>query len=266
MLSKEYDQYQIENQFEISPFHDQNLLNDGNMIYYSVNVNYTPEGSEETEYTEYLASLDLSARSPEWTLHEYNVSEIEEEYSSISRLAVNGRIYILVSTYGKDYSMLYSFDPDSNVLTKEAALPVFVHNAYMTEYNGSIYVMFLVEIFTYDSLILHIFLLLLYVYFTIKFTPLLASKLENDVCPNCGFYAGHESLGEEYEGSTTTTTHGYRDEFDHSSRSGNVITNYYNRIRETTITHEDHYVEDRCCARCGYNYEVHKTRIWKEKD
>ena len=131
---------------------------------------------------------------------------------------------------------------------------------------GSIYVMFLVEIFTYDSLILHIFLLLLYVYFTIKFTPLLASKLENDVCPNCGFYAGHESLGEEYEGSTTTTTHGYRDEFDHSSRSGNVVTNYYNRIRETTITHEDHYVEDRCCARCGYNYEVHKTRIWKEKD
>ncbi len=142
MLSKDYDQYQIENQFEISPFHDQNLLNDGNMIYYSVNVNYTPEGSEETEYNEYLASLDLSARSPEWTLHEYNVSEIEEEYTSISRLAANGRIYILVSTYGKDYSLFYSFDPESNVLTKEATLPVFVHNAYMTEYNGSIYVMF----------------------------------------------------------------------------------------------------------------------------
>ena len=95
-------------------------------------------------------------------------------------------------------------------------------------------------------------------------TPFIAKKLEDDVCPNCGFYAGHESLGEEYVGSTTTTTHGYRDEFDHSSRSGSVVTNYYNRIRTTKVTHRDYYSEDRCCARCGYDYEVLKTRVWKE--
>ena len=129
---------------------------------------------------------------------------------------------------------------------------------------GSLYVMFLVEFFAYDSLILHIILLLLYITVATTFTRFIAKKLEDDVCPNCGFYAGHESLGEEYVGSTTTTTHGYRDEFDHSSRSGSVVTNYYNRIRTTKVTHRDYYSEDRCCARCGYDYEVLKTRVWKE--
>ena len=131
---------------------------------------------------------------------------------------------------------------------------------------GSLYVMFLVEFFAYDTLILHIFLLLLYITVAFKFTQYIAKKLEDDVCPNCGFYAGHDSFGEEYIGSSSTTEHSSYDVFDHSEKHGNVITNYYKTMRSSTTTQKDYYSKDRCCARCGYDYEVIKTRIWKERD
>lgn len=129
---------------------------------------------------------------------------------------------------------------------------------------GSIYVMFIVEIFTTQSIVLHAILFLVYASVTVWFSRFIAKKYDDDVCPNCGFYAGHDQLGEEYLGTSSKTSHSSRDVFDHSETSGNVTTNYYRTETSSVTTHKDFYSVGRCCARCGYEFENEKVRTRKE--
>ncbi len=129
---------------------------------------------------------------------------------------------------------------------------------------GSLYIMLFAEVFASQPLLLHLILFLVYGTATVWFSRFIAKKLEDDVCPNCGFYAGHAKLGEEYLGTTSKTEHSSRDVFDHSSTSGNVTTNYYRRETSSVTTHTDHYSVDRRCARCGYTFDNEKTRTRKE--
>ena len=126
------------------------------------------------------------------------------------------------------------------------------------------YVMFMVEIFTGESLILHAILFLAYSSATTWLALKLAKKLGDDVCPRCGFYAGHEMLGEEFIGTSTSHEVQSQNVFDHSETIGNTRTDYYRKQSWVRTTHEDHYIVDRCCARCGCDFENSKTRTRKE--
>ena len=136
---------------------------------------------------------------------------------------------------------------------------------YIIGIGGSIYVMFVNEIFMHESLILHIILFLAYCTVTVWFTRFMTKKFEDDICPRCGYYAGHAKLGEEYVGTTSQNIHHSDRVYDHSETSGNVRTDYYKDRSWVETKHTDHYLVGRCCARCGCEFENSKDRVRTER-
>lgn len=155
------------------------------------------------------------------------------------------------------FSVLYPL-----VFTKasRAFVPVF----YVLALGGAAYVMGAFEIFSGKNMILHIVLFIAYMYLIYRFVDWVARWVGNDVCPYCGFYAGHDKLGEEYVGTTSETTHHTDEVFDHTSRSGNTITDWYKTVHYDTTIHTDHYSVGRRCARCLNYFENDKAITRKE--
>ena len=125
---------------------------------------------------------------------------------------------------------------------------------------ASLYVMGVLELFSGRMLILHVALFIFYAGVVFKFTKWFAKKIGDDVCPHCGYYAGHPRLGEEYMGTSTSVDTDSYDQYDHSETVGHETTNYYVRKYFHRITHTDHYDVERCCLRCGSHFQNAKTR------
>lgn len=86
-----------------------------------------------------------------------------------------------------------------------------------------------------------------------------AGKQIDYICPKCGMYADHNSMGSEYVGSTFSAKDDVRDVYDRTEVSGNTITDYY--IREHNIKHYEHkeYNDWYHCCRCGHEFHVKRT-------
>lgn len=141
-----YDPYEIGNSFDISPSKDTALMNDGDMIYYRVYVTYTAaDDSEESTYTQNLASMDLSAADPQWKISTFAEPPVDDDYKYINShyMAANGKIYCMYfGDEKKDYTLFYSYDPADNSWTKEESMPGFIYEPYTTTFDGCIYSMF----------------------------------------------------------------------------------------------------------------------------
>ncbi|MBI9066598.1 MAG: hypothetical protein JEZ09_04855 [Salinivirgaceae bacterium] len=75
-------------------------------------------------------------------------------------------------------------------------------------------------------------------------------------CPNCHNMNVGLNEGSSYHGRTASVTTGTQNRFSHSSTSGNVQTNYYNKVHTKTTELTDHYTDHRACLHCGYNWGV----------
>lgn len=148
-----YNEYEAANDFEISVDHQSEVFNSGNMVYHMLSAEYASPGSDsdDHEYLNYIASLDLTAKKPAWTFREFTpiyYSELPEQYAddsenlTFSQTVIGNRLYCLGSSMTKDRCLLFSMDLDTLEWRNEAELPTGVMSPTLAEYRGDLYVFF----------------------------------------------------------------------------------------------------------------------------
>lgn len=84
-------------------------------------------------------------------------------------------------------------------------------------------------------------------------------RISDDICPLCGYFAGHDSGPRTQVGSRTSVSHNPYEELTHTTKEkiGNTtyITDHYVRGTKTTTTTTNNFEVVRTCWRCGHQFK-----------
>lgn len=137
--------------------------------------------------------------------------------------------------------------------------------------GGSVIALIFLKFLSGGHLILNIFAFAFDVVVIVLLTSWVTARIERNICPHCGFYAGHPKIRVDDGGETISRGYDTWDEYDHSSTRTNwmgqkIITEYYKTHYETVYYINHHYTVVRQCLGCGKEITEPKVKSRRATD
>ena len=148
LLEEGYSKYDTVNNLSVSLNKTEKPLTAGNTLYVMCSTDFRPSGTadDDNAYTNYLASIDITAEQPEWTLREFNDPANSGWEGRIFYYEIlDGKLYAMGSSedQGKNNILLsYDLSSESSEWTLEAAMDEQIANMQLFQFNGKLYAMF----------------------------------------------------------------------------------------------------------------------------
>jgi hypothetical protein len=162
-------------------------------------------------------------------------------------------LLVVVLAYAVLYPMLYT-------KLSETFLTAFK----IVSIAGGLYMLVIFELLSGGTMVWHILKFVIYAAILIWLTLYIAGRIADNICPHCGYYAGHPKIQTLYEGSTESSHDGtediYKGKTVHMEGNTEVTTHHYERRGFTDTMTTRHYRTVRRCMNCGHEFDNYKSK------